>query len=486
MTHKQWRTTIALLVAFVLSVFCIAPFKMYYGEMTSLLIYACDHGEEFLLCPILAVALLAVQYLNEKLRIREVLTYVFLGGAVSAFVGAVLRVYEGRPFDEILFETGGGVLLLSVGFAGLAAAVFLRKSSCRNVSRGATAFLALTAMLSFLCVPFIRLGYGATGVKIIRIMDHLLDGNIPWPYGFVFFPLLVAGLQSVRDARVRFYATFALWIPFLLYFGSETEDDFWGFADLTFEASLYACIAVLTSVAAYCSMRFEAADRADRADHADHADRADRADRAEGASEEATAAVDAMRADWIPSATVLVTAAIMMLSCLNWDGMWVRILFAAVLIGCLIANRNRLRIVSLVGLGLSAFSWLSFVGIQIGWDRVNVTNDNELVQLLSVLTYCLLGVHYAAPLLYIWATDRSRRVKILYSLLPVFMLAGVFVAKIIWAQVFGAEAEADQFAIESRIETARSYIAVCNYVLFAFGAAVCGLLWWTLRGEWKK
>lgn len=458
-----------MLVVLVLLVFCIAPFNVDYGRRSSALIYACDRNGLILLCALSAVALLAVQYLKEKLRIREILTYVFLGGAVVTFAGAVVGAYEGKSFEKIMLETGGGVLLLSVGFAGLAAAVLLRKSSCRAMSRGVTAFLALTAMLSFLYVPFIRLGYGRTGAEIIRIMDHLQDGNIPWPYGFVLFPLLVAGLQSVRDARVRFYATFALWIPFLPYFGSGgDEDDFWGFGDLIFESSLYACIAVLTSVAAYRSMRFEAADRAERA------------------SGEATAAVGATRADWIPFATVLVTAAIMVLSCLNLGGMWVKVLFAAVLIGCLIANRNRLRIVSLVGLGLSAFSWLSFVGIQIGWSRVYETADNELAQLLSVLTNCLLGIYFVAPLLYIWATDRSRRVKILYSLLPVFMLAGVFVAKIIWAQVSGADVEADQLVIESRIEAARSYIAICDYVLSAFGAAVCGLLWWTLRGERKK
>jgi hypothetical protein len=58
MTHKQWRTTIALLVVFVLSVFCVAPFGMHHGHRISGLIYACDRDGMILLCPILAVALL--------------------------------------------------------------------------------------------------------------------------------------------------------------------------------------------------------------------------------------------------------------------------------------------------------------------------------------------------------------------------------------------------------------------------------------------
>ena len=62
MTHKQWRTTIALLVVFVLSVFCVAPFGMHHGHRISGLIYACDRDGMILLCPILGIALLAVQY----------------------------------------------------------------------------------------------------------------------------------------------------------------------------------------------------------------------------------------------------------------------------------------------------------------------------------------------------------------------------------------------------------------------------------------
>lgn len=63
---------------------------------------------------------------------------------------------------------------------------------------------------------------------------------------------------------------------------------------------------------------------------------------------------------------MLITAAIMVLAGLVLGGIWVNILFAAVPVGCLIANRNNLQPVSLAGLGLSAFAWLSAVGVRIG------------------------------------------------------------------------------------------------------------------------
>ncbi len=69
-------------------------------------------------------------------------------------------------------------------------------------------------------------GYGRA---CFRFFEH----DALWAYAFVPVPLLVAALQCLRNARVRFCATFALWIPFLLF------------------------LALLTSVAAYCSMRYE-------------------------------------------------------------------------------------------------------------------------------------------------------------------------------------------------------------------------------------
>ncbi len=179
----------------------------------------------------------------------------------------------------------------------------------------------------------------------------------------------------------------------------------------------------------------------------------------------------------------------MVLAGLVLGGIWVNILFAAVPVGCLIANRNNLQPVSLAGLGLSAFAWLSAVGVRIGWIQASAaSDDNGLAQLLSVLEYGLLALHLAGPLLYIWTTNAPRRVKILYSLLPVFMLAGALITKIVWSRVFGADADAEagQLSIESRIAAARSYISSCSYALFAFGAAVWGLLWRMLRAERKR
>lgn len=471
-----------MLVVFVLSVFCIAPFEMDY-RWSSALIYACDRDGMILLCPILAIALLAVQYLNEKLQIREVLTYVFLGGAVTTFVGAVASEYGGKSFEAVMFETGGGIPLLSVGFAGLAAAVLLRKGSYRNVSRSATAFLALTAMLSFLWVPFVRVGYGLNGHACFRFFKH----DALWAYAFVIVPLLVAALQCLRNAQVRFCATFALWIPFLLFFGSEVWDEQLKLDDLTFEASLYACIALLTSVAAYCSMRYDDAERVGRVSDGTGAIAA--AKRSDAAPFGTVNGPENVAAAKRSDAAVLITAAIMVLAGLGLGGIWVNILFAAVPVGCLIANRNNLQPVSLAGLGLSTFAWLSAVGVRIGWIQASAaSDDNGLAQLLSVLEYALLALHLAGPLLYIWTTNASRRVKILYSLLPVFMLAGALITKIVWSRVFGADmdAEAGQLSIESRIAAAQSYISSCSYALFAFGAAVWGLLWRMLRPERKR
>lgn len=139
--------------------------------------------------------------------------------------------------------------------------------------------------------------------------------------------------------------------------------------------------------------------------------------------------------------------------------------------------------------GAVGLRWLSAVGVRIGWILVSsASDDNGLAQLLSVLEYALLALHLAGPLLYIWTTNAPRRVKILYSLLPVFMLAGALITKIVWSRVFGADvdAEAGQLSIESRIAAAQSYISSCSYALFAFGSAVWGLLWWMLRAERKR
>ena len=146
----------------------------------------------------------------------------FLGGAVTTFVGAVASEYGGKSFEAVMFETGGGIPLLSVGFAGLAAAVLLRKGSYRNVSRARRPF-CVTAMLSFLWVPFVRVGSGLYGRACFRFFEH----DALWAYAFVPVPLLVAALQCLRNARVRFCATFALWIPFPLFLGSDVWVSVW-------------------------------------------------------------------------------------------------------------------------------------------------------------------------------------------------------------------------------------------------------------------
>lgn len=454
---------IALMVGLILAIFCIAPVEMQYRY--SALICTGDK-EAMILFPLCLVALLAVQFLKMAENKRLAWTFICWFFSFQMFLAEINSMYRFGEvsFERIMFETGGGILLQSIGFAGLSAVLLARKKSYRDVSRGVTLFLTLMALLSFLYVPFIELG---TGKQILQISSDYSQDGIIWPYGFVFFPLLVAGLQFVRSDRRRFHATFALWIPFLLYFLlADGDDEFWGGGNLAFESALYACIAALTSVAAHYSMQSEPADRAEQA------------------PKRAKAAADTPRVYVLSAATVLITAAAMTLSLISGD--W-SILFAAVLIGCVIANRKRLRIISLVGLGLSAVAWLLGPEMQTCWDLFwDLFDDYELAQLLPVMEYCVLALHVAASLLFIWTTKASRRVKILYSLLPVFMLTGTIVWQIIWSLVSGADAEAGQLAFEDRLEIARSYYSICKYVLFTFGAVVCALLWWMLRAERKR
>lgn len=256
MTFKEKRPFIIMLTGLVALIFCFAPFiddyrndimESIFGFHVSALIDIIDEPDNlgmifFAICTIL---LPVVQYIRLAPEYEEYRKTVTVGLSVLLFVlfyaGASYEYEENMSyylFDK--FYNHSVMLFMPLSLLALFFTAIYDKFSFKKLARSITPFMIVMALLTFLFVPF---EYHFNGVQLLRVYFSNQDFFL---YAFVFPPviLLVLLAQLLPKANVRYYATFALFLPFLTY-----DDKF--YAGLF----MYILIVALASYSAYYVMK---------------------------------------------------------------------------------------------------------------------------------------------------------------------------------------------------------------------------------------
>lgn len=257
MTKKQKRMAIVVFAIVGLLIFCIVPFVELTRGMFSViegypgLLYLVE-GEGDLqyyvaLCALLPLGIIILQFL--KIPQAENLTKILSWLSFLA-LAAVLLNADGDLRGSSLYA--GAPVLLFIDYIAITCIVMIstEKISMQHLLKGAGALSALTAIAVFCAVAFFMPDWsqaaGLTGLDMFDLMDFTNDSSPLFSLlCFILIPIIVAIIQVVGKGRIRFFSTFALWLPFFFFMAVLPEYSF------TIGAYIYMLLSVATSYIAY-------------------------------------------------------------------------------------------------------------------------------------------------------------------------------------------------------------------------------------------